>query len=133
MTTLLTTIHRMTTQTAVTPDLYFDTIWAYQRSAALKSALDLGLFTKISEGAATARTIATACGASERGVRILCDFLTTLDFLTKSGDHYSLAPVSAAFLTRRSPAYLGATADFLYSPHLMQELASLTDTIRTGA
>jgi SAM-dependent methyltransferase len=123
----------MTTDTAVTPDLYFDTIWAYQRSAALKSAIDLELFTKIGEGASTAHDIATACGASERGTRILCDFLTTLEFLAKSGDLYSLTPVSAAFLNRRSPAYLGATADFLYSSHLIQELAPLTDTIRSGA
>ena len=37
----------MTELAAASPDLYFDTIFAYQRAGALKSALDLNLFTAI--------------------------------------------------------------------------------------
>jgi len=122
----------MVTQEMTTPDLYFDTIWGFQRSAALKSALDLELFTVIDRGAATVADIAAACGASERGIRILCDYLATIDLLTKSGDRYSLPPMSATFLTKRSPAYLGTTAAFLYSPDLIRGFDGLTDTIRRG-
>ena len=41
-----------------------------------------GLFTAIAEGAESADSIARRCRASERGIRILCDFLVIIGFLT---------------------------------------------------
>jgi hypothetical protein len=70
----------------------------------------LDLFTAIGEGAATASKLARSRSISGRGVRKLCDYLTMLGFLRKDGDAYSLSPDAAAFLDRRSPAYLGAPA-----------------------
>jgi SAM-dependent methyltransferase len=122
----------MSTESMPTPELYFDTIMAFQRSAALKSALDLELFTHIGGGARTAKALAAASGARERGVRILSDYLTTLGFLTKTGETYDLTPASALFLTKRSPAYLGGTANFLYSADMTRQLERLTETIREG-
>ena len=40
----------MATQTIPSPEIVFDTLFAYQRSAALKSAVDLDLFTAVDEG-----------------------------------------------------------------------------------
>ena len=114
------------------PELYFDTIFAFQRSAALQSAIDLALFTAIGDGARTAPDLAKACGAPERGIRILCDFLTTIGFITKTGGTYDLTPDSALFLTKRSPAYLGGTAAFLYSKQVTVNFDGLTETIRHG-
>ncbi|HEV7699780.1 MAG TPA: methyltransferase dimerization domain-containing protein, partial [Pyrinomonadaceae bacterium] len=88
----------------VTPDLFWQTMTAFQASAVLKAAVDLEIFTKIGEGNTTAAEIARAAGAAERGVRILCDSLTTIGFLTKSGDGYALTESTAAFLDKRSPA-----------------------------
>src|SRR5262245_24238074 len=89
------------------PELIFDTLFAYQRSMALKSAIDLDFFTAIDEGAQTADAVAKRSGASERGARILCDYLTILGLLQKSNGAYRLTPTSATFLSKRSPAYLG--------------------------
>jgi len=114
------------------PDLYFDTIFAFQRSAALKSAIDLEVFTAIGDGARTVKEIAKACRVPERGIRILCDYLTTIGFVTKSGDAYELTTDSAVFLTKRSPAYLGGTSAFLGSPDVAGYLERLTQTIRSG-
>lgn len=114
------------------PEIVFDTLFAYQRSAALNSAIDLELFTAIDEGARSAAAIAKRCRASERGTRILCDFLTTIGLLTKSEDHYDLTPESAAFLSQRSPAYLGTTARFLLRPELKNNFENLTDAVRRG-
>jgi 2-polyprenyl-3-methyl-5-hydroxy-6-metoxy-1,4-benzoquinol methylase len=122
----------MSTESMPTPELYFDTIMAFQRSAALKSALDLDLFTHIGRGARTTKALAKACGAQERGVRILSDYLTTLGFLTKTGEAYDLTPDSALFLAKGSPAYLGGTADFLYSADITRQFDQLTETIRQG-
>ena len=115
-----------------TPELVFDTIWAYQRSAALKAAIDLNLFTVIGEGADTTSTAAARCGASERGIRILCDYLTTIGLLEKAGARYQLPPTSAMFLNQQSPAYLGSIANFLMMPGLKTNFDNLTETVRSG-
>src|SRR5436190_10648794 len=106
---------------APSPALFFETINAYQRSAALKAALELDLFTLIADGAVTATELADRCDASVRGVRILADHLTILGFLVKAGDRYSLTPDSAAFLNRNSPAYAGGAAEFLLAPELTRQ------------
>lgn len=116
-----------------TPDLFFDTVQAYQRTAALRAAIDLNLFTAIGDGAGTVPAMAKACGASERGTRILCDYLTIIGFLTKSGATYQLTPDTAFFLSRRSPAYLGGTIGFLGSPEIVGHFDDLADTVRRGA
>ncbi|MEA3107058.1 MAG: hypothetical protein QOI88_1663 [Gammaproteobacteria bacterium] len=113
-------------------DLIFDTLFAYQRSAALKSAIDLDFFTAIDEGAHTAVAVAKRSGASERGARILCDYLTVLGLLQKSDGGYRLTPASAAFLSKRSPAYLGTTAQFLLLPELRTNFDNLADAVRRG-
>ena len=50
----------MTTSQPPSADVVFDTLFAYQRSAALKAALDLDLFSVIDDGANTAVAAATA-------------------------------------------------------------------------
>jgi 2-polyprenyl-3-methyl-5-hydroxy-6-metoxy-1,4-benzoquinol methylase len=122
----------MSTPAMPAPDLFFETAFAYQRTAALKSAVQLNLFTAIGDSGTTADVAAQRCGASERGTRILCDYLTVLRFLTKSDGVYRLTPESATFLTKQSPAYLGGTLDFLTIPELTHSFDDLTDTIRRG-
>ena len=122
----------MPTPVMPSAEIVFDTLFSYQRSAALKSAIDLDLFTAIDGGDTTAIALATRSNASERGVRILCDFLTTIGLLTKSGDTYRLTPESAAFLSQRSQAYLGTTARFLLRPELKRNLDGLTEAVRLG-
>lgn len=119
-------------QQQVSPELFFQTINAYQQTAVLKGALDIELFTAIGEGNATVPEIAARCAASERGIRITCDFLTISGFLTKSGDRYALTPDSAVFLDTRSPAYIGGAARFLLSSTVRSAFDDMATTIRTG-
>ena len=120
------------TSTPPSPELFFETVNAYQRTAALKTALELDLFTAMADGAATAAQVAEKSGASQRGTRILLDYLTLLGFLTKTGDRYELTGDSAMFLNRRSPAYVGGTVQFLAAPGLVDHFNELTDTVRSG-
>jgi SAM-dependent methyltransferase len=113
-------------------DIVFDTLFGFQRTAALKSGIDLDLFTAIDEGTTTASGLAARVGAAERGVRILCDYLVTIDLLTKSGSDYALTAESAAFLSRRSPAYMGTVARFLTLPFIENNFDNLTDSVRRG-
>src|SRR5260370_40037223 len=97
------------------PELIFDPLNAYQRTAALRGAIDLDLFTAIGEGAATAADLAGKVKVPERGARILCDYLVVIGLLTKQGSRYGLTPDGAVFLDRRSPACIGSGVDFSYS------------------
>jgi len=116
-----------------TPERFFETLQAYQRTAALRAAIELELFTAIAKGAHDVRSIAAACRASERGIRMLCDYMAILGFLTKAaGGTYELSPDAKLFLTKGSPAYLGGIVDFLVSPEIANNFDHLADTIRTG-
>lgn len=115
-----------------TPERFFNAINAYQQTEAIKAALELELFTAIAEGHNTAEAIAKRCNSAERGVRILCDFLTIHSFLNKSGSQYSLAPESAVFLNKQSPAYLGTVIEFLLTPRIREVHSHLTEAVRQG-
>ena len=114
------------------PNLFFETINAYQRTAALKAAVELGLFTAIGQAPATADEVASRCECPVRGIRILCDSLTISGFLTKDGPRYALTPDSACFLDRNSPAYLGAAVSFMTAPGIADAFQELTATVRAG-
>src|ERR1041385_4932314 len=110
----------------------FTTLQGYQRTFALKAAVDLDLFTAIAKGSRTAAEIANACGAAERGVRILSDALVVMGFLTKSGGNYSLTPDTAFFLDSRAPAYLGLAFKFLLHPTQLAAFEHLGAAVRKG-
>jgi predicted nicotinamide N-methyase len=114
------------------PALLFDTINAYQRTEAIKAAIELALFTAISEGNTNAKEISAAIGASERGTRILCDYLVIYGFLTKQDSNYTLTKDSAVFLDKRSPAYMGTVIDFMLSPMLTDNFKDLAAVVKRG-
>ena len=80
----------------------------------------------------TAAIANTVWHVRTRHARILCDYLTTIELLAKSDGAYHLTPESAAFLSKRSPAYLGTTARFLLRPELKHNFEALTEAVRRG-
>ncbi|HEX8491250.1 MAG TPA: class I SAM-dependent methyltransferase [Pyrinomonadaceae bacterium] len=114
------------------PILFFETVNAYQRSAAIRAAIELDVFTHIGAGKSTASEVAEASESTERGLRILCDSLTVMGFLTKQDGRYQLTQDSAVFLDRRSPAFIGGAIEFLLSPMLVESFEHLTEAVRKG-
>jgi ubiquinone/menaquinone biosynthesis C-methylase UbiE len=114
------------------PQLFFQTINSYQRTEALKAAIELGLFTAIGEGNSAILEIADRCHTSERGMRILCDYLCIMGFLTKESGRYSLTQESAMFLDKHSPAYLGGATEFILSPMLTDGFKDLAAAVKKG-
>jgi len=114
------------------PQLFFSTINSYLRTEALRAAIELDVFTKIAEGNTTAAEIARQCDASERGMRILCDYLAMMEFLGKNDDRYSLTTDSAVFLDKHSPAYMGGVTEFLLSPELTTGFKDVAAAVRKG-
>jgi hypothetical protein len=114
------------------PGLVFEMLNAHRRTAALKAAIDLDLFRAVGEGPGDVAAIARHCAASERGIRILCDFLTINGVLIKEDESYRLTPSSAVFLDPRSPACLASVAHFLANPLMHGAYDNLADIVRAG-
>ncbi len=75
----------MATAPVPSPALFFETINSYQRTAALKAAIELEVFTGVGEGKTTSQALAERAKTSQRGMRILCDYLTIIGIVDKKG------------------------------------------------
>ncbi len=114
------------------PAHFFNTVNAHQRTAAIKTAIELDIFTAIGSGIESAASLAQKCQASERGIRMLCDYLTIMGFLIKETEGYKLTPDSAMFLDQKSPAYTGGVIEFLLSHTITEAFNNLTTAVRQG-
>ena len=117
---------------APSPDLFLQSVTGYQRTEAIRAAVELDLFTAIAEGCSEVAALAQRCAASSKGVRALCDYLTVAGFLVKHDARYALTPSTAKFLDRRSPTYMGTTIGFLLSEHVRGGYANLLAAVRKG-
>ena len=112
------------------PGKIFETAFAFTTTRILLTAVDLEVFTHISKGLHRVSDIAKASSASVRGMEILLNGLTSLDFLTKSGGKYDLTPLSEKFLVKGKPSYYG---DFVqHIDDLWESWGHLTEAARTG-
>lgn len=112
--------------------LLWQAFTGYQRTAAIKAAIELDVFTQIAAGTTTVEALAAASHAAPRGMRALLNHLVMDGFLTREGGGYGLTDTAAAFLDRQSPAYLGAAISFIASPTIVDGFSRLTDAVRRG-
>lgn len=117
---------------APNPAMVFDTLNAYQRTGALRAAIELRIFSIIHRTPLNVERIAQECQASSRGVRMLCDYLTVHGFLSRSQTEYSLTPTSAVFLDEASPQYMGAMARFVASDEMIDTFCGVTGSVKKG-
>ncbi|MBB3659817.1 putative nicotinamide N-methyase [Rhizobium sp. BK650] len=116
----------------VSPELVVDALFACRKTAAIRAAIELDLFTHIGEGKPAA-SLAQATGASERGVRILCNYLVVHGFLTKESEQYRMTPSTRMFLDRNSPAYMGSAVEFTAAPEILDNfLRDPAAVVRNG-
>lgn len=101
----------MTASDDVSPGHFLDHVPGFQKTAALRAAIALDLFSAIANGDDMAASLARRVGAAERGVRIVCDFLIVNGHLEKARERYRLTPSSAVFLDRASPACMASVVD----------------------
>ena len=118
--------------TGIGPMPILETLYGTCQSAILAAAVDLNLFTEIGRGDAGAESLAKLTGYSERGLRILMNALAKMGFLEKDGEHYSLSPVSAKFLSIDSPSYLGELVRAHQGEIVRGSWFQLAQTVRSG-
>jgi len=97
----------------------YDISLSYQKTAAMKAAVELDIFSIVGDQSLSVEQISSSAGASLRGVRILCDFLCTICLLEKNTNLYNLTEDAKRFLDRLSPYYIGDVIDFLASPEIV--------------
>lgn len=114
------------------PTLIFETLNAHQKTGALKAAIELQLFTELGDETLSPEILAQRCSADSRGIRILCDYLTIMGFLSKTNGDYSATATSATFLNANSPAYMGDMARFIASNEIMDTFRDVAGAVRKG-
>ncbi len=113
------------------PDADFirQTASAFQRSRILLTAFDLGIFTELSKGPASAAYVAAEAKADERAVdRLLCA-LCVLGLVEKKDGLYANAPAAAAYLVKGGERYMGELG---HMSDLFGSWATLTEAVRIG-
>lgn len=117
---------------ALDPTWLLDEFRAFERTLALRTAIEMDLFTRIGAGTNTIRALCAASGASERGLRALCDYLTVQGHLAKKGARYNLSLNARLYLTKASPAYFGSAVKFFASDATVAAFCRLRQTVEQG-
>ena len=103
---------------------------AYWQSCALHAAVKLNLFTLIGDRPTTAARAAEKTGADQRSVEVLLNAMTALEFLEKRDGEFRNTELSAKFLCRDSPQYVGFMV--MHHHHLVASWSRLDEAIMTG-
>jgi SAM-dependent methyltransferase len=85
----------------------YDAYVAGRQSAALASAVHVGLFDVLAERALTPEALAQRLGAKPRPVALLARVLVAMGLLVQEGDRLALAHDTARYLVRGRPDWLG--------------------------
>lgn len=121
----------MEQQATLTPERIMQMAWGYAPPLILEAGIRHKVFDTLDGGAKTVAEMATATGASERGLKAVMNALVALGFLKKSGDRYELTPESSMFLVTTKPTYFGGMIAHT-SGQLMPNWLRLTDVVKTG-
>ena len=122
----------MSDQNFPSPERIFRRTNALKSAAALKGALDLGLFTALGRESKTSESLSKTIDAAEKGVRILCDFLVIDGLLQKEGADYRSSPDAALFLDENSPAYLGSACRLWLGAEIFENFSDVAGAVRKG-
>ncbi len=113
------------------PDKILETGLSFWSSKALLSAIELGLFTFLSNGHKSLELITISLDLHPRSARDFLDALVALGFLNRVGDLYFNTPETDHFLDRSKPSYLGGILE-MANHRLYPFWGHLTEALQTG-
>jgi 2-polyprenyl-3-methyl-5-hydroxy-6-metoxy-1,4-benzoquinol methylase len=114
----------------ISPEPILQALTGYWVSGALKTALDLDLFSTIASGARETPEIAKRLGTPERSTAMLCDALVGVGFLGKDGSRYALTAITDTFLVKDKPTYFGALSNIVTNRVLWDRFGDLEAAVR---
>ena len=118
----------------LTPERIMQFAWGYAIPLAIEAAVRLRVFDEIDAAGGRpvgVERLAEKTGAAPRGLRMLCDMLSSMQLLEKRDDSYALTPESATFLVSTKPSFQGGIFKHI-SAHLLPKWMQLTDVVRNG-
>ena len=122
-------------QVALDPGRIMQVGLGFAASKTLLSATELELFTELGERSMTGEEIGGRLGLHPRAIYDFLDMLVALGFLDRDGDgtdaRYANTEETAAFLDKRSPAYIGGILE-MANARLYRFWGDLTEGLRTG-
>lgn len=102
---------------------------SFQKSRILLSGLELDIFTNVDESGTNNKQISDRLHLDEHACERLLNALVSLGFLNKQNQLFFNTAESFAFLSKKSPDYLGG---LMHSNHLWKSWSNLTQVIKTG-
>lgn len=102
---------------------------SFQKSRILLSGFELDVFTNIDDSGTAARDLANLLQLDEHACDRLLNALVSVGFLTKQEGRFFNTAWSFAFLSRKSPEYLGG---LMHTNHLWNTWSNLTNVVKTG-
>ncbi len=102
---------------------------SFQKSRILLSGFELDLFTNIDENGTTNEQISARLNLDKHAAERLLNALVSVGFLSKQDLLYFNTAESFAFLSRKSPDYLGG---LMHTNHLWNTWSNLTRVVKTG-
>lgn len=115
----------------LTPEHIMQTGLGFWSSKALLSAIEMGVFTELSNGPQEFGKLSGRLGLHPRSARDYLDALVALGFLQRSDGRYSNTPETDLFLDRRKPTYIGGMLE-MANARLFGFWNHLTEALRTG-
>jgi hypothetical protein len=104
--------------------------YGHKQSAALRAAIELDLFTKISEGAKNFPELAVALEISELNVERIVVACAAMGLLERDDTGYANAPDAERFLVKDKPTYVGPW--LLFATYDFEEWKNLKDCLSSA-
>lgn len=104
--------------------------YGFKSAKALLSAIDLGIFDRLSDRPACLDEIARSLGLAKNRLETLLTVLVSLGFVVKHDDRYENAPAVQTFLVRAQPTYLGDYLLLQTDRFIFPAFAELTPVLR---
>lgn len=113
------------------PEKILQTGMAFWASKTLLSAVEMGVFTELSDGRESLASLSGRLGLHPRSARDFLDTLVALGFLERNSDGYANTPETDLFLDRKKPSYVGGILE-MANHRLYPFWGHLTEALRTG-
>jgi hypothetical protein len=115
------------------PDHILDVSYAFWKSKAILTAVELDVFSVLAEGPLDLQSLVGRLGLHGRGAADFLDALVALALLRRRADGcYANQPDTDLYLDRCKPTYLGDLLKHLNARHYLN-WSSLTEALRSGA
>jgi hypothetical protein len=121
----------MRTMSQPTPAAIMQIGTGFMGSKTLLSAVELGVFSTLANGAADLPTLQQKLGLHQRSARDFLDALVALNLLERTNGVYSNTVETDLFLDKAKPSYVGGLLE-MANARLYRFWGSLTDALRSG-